>query len=104
MLNDFVNCDFFTKLLGIDPCKKHINACRHFFMANLKQWTTIYVVKQARGYDIWASVSLFFLNIGPKMVDLCLCPFKTSAADATISWLNARLSKEVQFGWKETSK
>ena len=63
MLNNFVNFDFlFTKLSGIDPCEKRINilgghAWRHFFMASSKlEAMAIYVVKQACGNDILASV------------------------------------------------
>ena len=63
MWNNFVSYDFFfTKLLGIDPCKKRINilgghASRHFFMTGSKlEAIAIYVVKQACGNDILASV------------------------------------------------
>jgi hypothetical protein len=46
MLNNFLSCDFFTELSGIDPCEKHINiyigghTWQHFLwlVANLKQW------------------------------------------------------------------
>ena len=63
MLNNFVNFDFsFTKLSGIDPCEKRFNipgehAWRHLFMACSKlEAMVIYVVKQACGNDIMASV------------------------------------------------
>ena len=63
MLNNFVNFDFlFTKLSKIDPCEKRIiipggHAWRHFFMACSKlKAMAIYVVKQACGNDIMASV------------------------------------------------
>ena len=58
-LNNFVNCDFFTKLSGIDPCEKRINtytswACLvTFFMVCSKlESKAIYVVKQGCGHDI----------------------------------------------------
>ena len=58
-----ISCEFFfTKLSGIDPCEKCIyklggHACRHFFMACSKLVAmAIYVVKQACGNDILASV------------------------------------------------
>ena len=65
MLNNFVNFDFsFTKLLGIYPCEKCINilgghAWRNIFIACSKpEAMAIYVVKQAFGNDIMASVYL----------------------------------------------
>ena len=62
MLNNFVNFDFsFTKLSGSYPCEKRMipdgHAWRHFFMACSKlEAMTIYLVKQACGNDILASV------------------------------------------------
>ena len=65
MLNNFVSCDlFFTKLSGIDSCEKCINilgghALRNFFMACSKlEAMAIYVIDQACGNDIMASVYL----------------------------------------------
>ena len=51
-----------NNLSGIDPCEKHINiqgghVWRHFFMACSKlEAMAIYLVKQACGNDILASV------------------------------------------------
>ena len=63
MLHNFVNFKLFiTKLSGIDPYEKHItisggHAWQHVFMDCSKlEAITIYVVKQACGNDILASV------------------------------------------------
>ena len=66
--SQFVNFElFFTKLLGIDPYEKRIDytgghAWGHVFMACSKlEAMAIYLVKQACGNDILASVYITFV-------------------------------------------
>ena len=69
-MNNFVNFElFFTKLSGIDPYEKCINipgvhTWRQVFMACSKlEAMAIYLVKQAYGNDILASVYFDYLHL-----------------------------------------